>query len=71
MPWKFDFPHPEVTFLLLGKQLVVSQGLKNGPQVISMLLSGLGLNQSIINEHHDKMIQVRPKDSVHEIHKSY
>ena len=67
MPQKFDFLHPEVTFLL-GKQLVFSQGLEEYPQVGSMILSSLKVNQDVINEHYNKIIQVWSENSVHKIH---
>ena len=44
---------------------MLSQLLQHKPQMLLMLFFILGVDQDIIDEHHDKLIQVLHKDFVH------
>jgi hypothetical protein len=58
MPKKRDFLQPEITLTKLGIQLMLSQLLQNKSQMLLMFLLSLGVNQNIINKHHNELIQV-------------
>jgi hypothetical protein len=62
MPKERDFLQPEITLAKLGIQLMLSQLLQHKPQMFLMLLLILGVNQDIINEHHNKLIQILHKN---------
>jgi hypothetical protein len=44
MAQELHFREPKLTLTKLGKQLLLSQDLKNNPQVLSMLMMILGVN---------------------------
>ena len=44
------------------------EGLENNPQVILMLLLRLRVDQDVVNKDHNKLIQIRLKYPMHEIH---
>ena len=68
---KLHYGHPKVSFLLLSKQLVLSQSPENDLQVSGMLLPGLGIDQDVINEHHNESVHIRSENLVHEVHKRH
>jgi hypothetical protein len=68
MPKERDFLQPKITLAKLGIQLMLSQLLQHKPQMLLMLLLILGVNQDVINEHHNKLIQILHKNFVHQIH---
>jgi hypothetical protein len=55
---EFNFLQPEFTFRQFGIQLMVTQSLKYGMQMFSVLSFILGINQNIINENHYKFVQL-------------
>jgi hypothetical protein len=44
------------------------KSLKNNPKVLLMLFSILGVDQDVINEHYDKLVQLRHEYRVHQVH---
>jgi hypothetical protein len=53
------FLDPELALAELGIQLVLSQPLKYNSEVIFMFFTTLRLHQNVINEHHDKLVQLQ------------
>jgi hypothetical protein len=47
---------------------MVTKSLKNNPKVLLMLYFILGVDQDVINEDHDKLIQLRHEYRVHQVH---
>src|SRR6185437_8234045 len=66
MPKERDLLQPEITLAEFSIQLMLSKLLQHKPQVLLMLLLILGVNQDIINEHHNKLIQILHKHLVHQ-----
>src|SRR3954469_15903997 len=62
------FLQPKLAFAELDIQLVLPQLLQYQTQMCLMLLLILGIDQYIINEHHDKLVQELHKHLVHHIH---
>ncbi|KAG4202126.1 hypothetical protein ERO13_A05G328108v2 [Gossypium hirsutum] len=69
MTQKSNFLEPKLTLAKLSIQLLFPQGLQHNSQVLRMLYLILGVNQDVVNEYNDKLIQIWPKDSIHEVHK--
>jgi hypothetical protein len=68
MTHKSHFLELELKLAELYVQLMLSQFLQHKPQMLLMLFLVLGVDQDIINEHHDKLIQILHKDLVHQVH---
>jgi hypothetical protein len=68
MPKKWNFLQPESTLTELGIELMVSKSLQNNSEMLRMLLFTLGIDQDIVNEDHDKLIQLRHEYGVHQVH---
>ena len=47
---------------------MISEALQNNALVFRMLFLSLGINQDVVNENHDKLIQLRHEYRVHEIY---
>jgi hypothetical protein len=58
MTQEWYFLDPELALLELGVQLVLSQPLKYKLEVIFMFFTTLLIHQNVINEHHDKLVQI-------------
>ena len=71
MTRELHFSHLAIVLLSFSKQLMISQSLENNPQVGGILLSGLGIEQDVIDQYHDELIQIWSKNSVHEIYKRH
>ena len=48
---------------------MLSKALENYVKVLSMLFFILGIYENVVNENHDKLIQLGHKHRVHEVHK--
>ena len=59
---------PEFTFSKLGIQLVLSETLENNAKMLSMFFFIFGVDKNVVNENHDKLIQLRHEYRVHEVH---
>jgi hypothetical protein len=52
----------------LGINLLLSQPLKYNSEVFFMFIHSLQIYNNVINEYHDKLVQLWHEDKVHEIH---
>jgi hypothetical protein len=69
MSKKWNFLQPESTLAELGIELMVSKSLQNNSEMLCMLFFTLGIDQDIINEDHDKLVQLWHEHGVHLVHK--
>jgi hypothetical protein len=58
MSKKWNFLQPESTLAELGIELMVTKSPQNNSEMLCMLLFTLGIDQDIINEDHDKLVQL-------------
>jgi hypothetical protein len=68
MSKKWNLLKPECTLAELGIKLMVMKSLQNNPKMLLMLFSILGVDQDVINEYHDKLVQLRHEYRVHQVH---
>jgi hypothetical protein len=68
MPKKQNFLQPESTLAELDIELMVSKSLQNNSEMLRILFFTLGIDQDVINEDHDKLVQLRHEHGVHQIH---
>jgi hypothetical protein len=47
---------------------LVTKSLQNNTKMLLMLFFILGVDQDVVNEDHDKLIQLRHEDEVHQVH---
>jgi hypothetical protein len=47
---------------------MVSKSLQNNSEMLRMLFFTLGIDQDVINEDHDKLVQLRHEHGVHQVH---
>jgi hypothetical protein len=59
---------PKFALAELSVQLVLSQPIRDGADMLRMLFFILGIYQNVVDEDHYKLIQLRHKDRIHEIH---
>jgi hypothetical protein len=59
---------PECTFVELGIELMVVKSLQNNIKMLLMLFFILGVEQDVVNENHDKLVQLRHEYGVHQVH---
>jgi hypothetical protein len=58
MPKKWNLSQSECTLAEFGIELVFLQSLQDISKMLLMLLPILGVDQHVINEYHDKLIQL-------------
>jgi hypothetical protein len=68
MSKKRNFLQSESTLAELGIELMISKSLQNNSEMLCMLFSTLGIDQDVINEDHDKLVQLRHEYGVHQVH---
>jgi hypothetical protein len=68
MSKKWNFLQLESTLAELGIELMVSKSLQNNSEMLRMLFFTLGIDQDVINEYHDKLVQLRHEHRVHQVH---
>jgi hypothetical protein len=68
MSKKRNFLQLESTLAKFGIELMVSKSLQNNLEVLRMLFFTLGIDQVVINEDHDKLIQLWHEHGVHQVH---
>jgi hypothetical protein len=59
---------PECTFVELGIELMVVKSLQNNIKMLLILFFILGVEQDVVNENHDKLVQLRHEYGVHQVH---
>jgi hypothetical protein len=62
------FLQPKCTFTELGIELMVVKSLQDNMKMLVMLLFILGVDQDAVNEDHDKLVHLRHKYGVHQVH---
>jgi hypothetical protein len=65
---KWNFLQPKSTLAELGIELMVSKLLQNNSEMLCMLLFTLGIDQEVINEDHNKLIQLQHEHRVYQVH---
>jgi hypothetical protein len=68
MSKKQNFLLPESTLAELGIKLMVSKSLQNNSEMLHMLFFTLRMDQDVINEDHEKLVQLRREHGVHQVH---
>jgi hypothetical protein len=68
MSKKYNFLQPESTLTELGIELMVSKLLQNNSEILRMLFFTLGIDQDVVNEDHEKLVQLRHEYEVHQVH---
>jgi hypothetical protein len=68
MSKKWNFLQPESTLAEPGIELMVSKSPQNNSEMLRMLLFTLGIDQDVINEDHNKLVQLRHEYGVHQVH---
>jgi hypothetical protein len=68
MSKKWNLLKPECTPAKLGIKLMVTKSLQNNPNMLLMLFFILGVDQDVINEYHDKLVQLWHEYGVHQVH---
>jgi hypothetical protein len=68
MSQKRNILQPECTLAEHGIELMVSKSLQNNSEMLCMLLFTLGIDQDVVNEDHDKLIQLWHEHGVHQVH---
>jgi hypothetical protein len=63
------FLQSECTLAELGVKLMVMKSLQDNTKMFLMLFFILGVDQDIINEDHDKLVQLWHEYRVHQVHK--
>jgi hypothetical protein len=69
MAKKWYFLQSKCTLAELGIELMVTKSLQDNTKVLLMLFFILGVYQDVINEDHDKLIQLQHEYGVHQVHK--
>jgi hypothetical protein len=69
MSKKRDFLQPESTLAEFGIELMVPKPLQNNVEMSRILFFTLGIDQDVINEDHDKLVQLWHDYGVHQVHK--
>jgi hypothetical protein len=67
MSKKRNFLQPENTLAEFGIELMVSKSLQNNAEMSCMLIFTLGIDQDVINEDHDKLVQLWHEYRVHQV----
>jgi hypothetical protein len=65
---KLNFGQPELTLAEFCIQLMITQLLKHNVEMLLMLFLTLRKDQDIINEDHDKLVQLFHENRVHQVH---
>jgi hypothetical protein len=68
MSKKWNLLKPECTLVELGIKLMVMKSLQNNLKMLLMLFFIIGLDQDVINEYHDKLVQLRHEYRVHQVY---
>jgi hypothetical protein len=69
MTQEWHFTQPELTLAEFGIQLVFSQSLEYNSKMFLVLFHILGVDRNVVNEKHNKLIQLSHEHRIHEIQK--
>jgi hypothetical protein len=65
---KGNFLQLESTLAEFDKELIVPKSLQNNAEMSRMLFFTLGIDQDVVNEDHDKFVQLRHEYGVHQVY---
>jgi hypothetical protein len=65
MSKKENFLQLESTLAEFGIELIVPKSLQNNSEMLCMLFLTLGIDQDVVNEYHDKLVQLWHEYGVH------
>jgi hypothetical protein len=65
MPDKWNLYQSECTLAEFSIELVFTQPLQDNPKMLLMFFLILGVDQYVINEYHDKLIQLWHEHGIH------
>jgi hypothetical protein len=68
MSKKRNFLQPKNTLFEFGIEFMVSKSLQNNLEMLRMLFFTLEIDQDVVNEDHDKLIQLWHEYKVHQVH---
>jgi hypothetical protein len=68
MPKKRNFLQPKSTLVEFGIELMVPKSLKNNAEMSCMIFFTRGIDQDIVNKHHNKLVKLRHEYGVHQVH---
>jgi hypothetical protein len=65
---KLNFGQLELALAEFCIQLMITQSLKHNVEMLFMLFLTLRKDQDVINEDHDKLVQLFHENHVHQVH---
>jgi hypothetical protein len=65
MSKKENFLQLESTLAEFGVELIVPKSLQNNSEMLCMLFLTLGIDQDVVNEYHNKLVQLWHEYGVH------
>jgi hypothetical protein len=68
MTYELNFGQPKLALAELHIQLMITQSLKYNAEMLFMFLPTLRKDQDVINEDHDKLVQLFHENRVHQVH---
>jgi hypothetical protein len=68
MTQEWNFTQPELTLAILHIELMITQSLMDNAKMPFILFLVLRKDQDIINEDHDKLVQLFHEYGVHQVH---
>jgi hypothetical protein len=68
MTHELNFDQPELTLAELRIQLMITQSLKYNAEMLFMLFLTLRKDQDVVDEDHDKLVQLFHENRVHPLH---
>jgi hypothetical protein len=63
-----ELTQPELTLAVLGIELMIMQTLKYNAEMLFMLFFILRIDQDVVNEDHNKLVQLCHEYRVHQVH---
>jgi hypothetical protein len=68
MTQELNFGQPKLTLAKLCIQLMITQSLKHSAEMLFMLFLTLRKHQDVVNEDHNKLVQLFHENRVHQVH---
>jgi hypothetical protein len=65
---EWNFTQQELTLVVLCIELMVTKSLKHNAEMPFMLFLILRIDQDVINEDHDKLVELCHEYRVHQVH---
>jgi hypothetical protein len=65
---EWNFAQLGLTLAKLRIELMITQSLKNNAEMLFMLFLALVVDQDVVNEDHDKLVQLFHENRVHQVH---